>query len=67
MAGFFATLFHPSQIEDGTRRAAIESVANATDDLDAATARLTKTIDEMLRENDRANKRRRKDEGLHRQ
>ena len=53
MAGFFATLFKPDQISDGTRRAALETVAVAKEGLEAANDKLLDTIRDMLRENDR--------------
>lgn len=61
MAGFFATLFKPDQMADGTRRAALETVMVAREGLDEASDKLTATIREMLRENDRANQRQRRD------
>lgn len=62
MAGFFATLFKPDQMADGTRRAAIENVSVAREGLERSTDKLLETIRDMLRENDRVTIRRQRND-----
>ena len=61
MTGFFATLFKPDQMSDGTRRAALETVTVAKEGLEASSDKLLATIRDMLRENDRVTRRQQRD------
>lgn len=63
--GFFSSIMRANKIEDGTRRAAIETIVSAREDLETATAhaqsagnKLTDTIRDLMREQDRVTKRR---------
>jgi hypothetical protein len=63
--GFFSSIMRAGKIEDGTRRAVIETIVSAREDLEAATAhaekagnKLTDTIRDLMREQDRVTKRR---------
>lgn len=63
--GFFSSIMRAGKIEDGTRRAVIETIVSAREDLEAATAKaehagnkLTDTISDLMREQDRITKRR---------
>ena len=62
MAGFFATLFKPDQVQDGTRRAVMETVVQAREGVEKARNRLDDVITELLRDNDRVTKRQRENE-----
>lgn len=62
MAGFFSSVFKSHQVNDGTRRAAMETVISAREDLQAAGNRLNDTIRDLMREQDRVTKRQRKNE-----
>lgn len=62
---FFTSIMRAGKIEDGTRRAVMETVIAAREGLEAAQAdaeharnKLTDTIRDLMRENDRVTKRR---------
>jgi hypothetical protein len=62
---FFTSILRAGQVEDGTRRAVLETIVSAREGLEAAQAsaehagnKLTDTIRDLMRENDRVTKRR---------
>jgi hypothetical protein len=57
MAGFFATLTNRNQLQDGTRRAVMETVVQAREGVEQARNRLDGVISDLMRENDRITKR----------
>lgn len=68
MANFFTSILRAGKVEDGTRRAVIETIVAAREDLEAATAhaqnagnKLTDTIRDLMLEQDRVTQRRARD------
>ena len=64
MGNFFTSIMRANKVEDGTRRAVIETMVGAREDLERAVMhaeragnKLTNTISDLLRENDRVTKR----------
>jgi prefoldin subunit 5 len=62
---FLTSILRAGKVEDGTRRAAIETIVSARETLENAVAhaeqtrnKLTDTIGDLMRENDRLTKRR---------
>lgn len=62
---FLSSIMRAGKVEDGTRRAVTETIVAAREDLEAATARaehagnrLTDTIRDLMKEQDRVTKRR---------
>jgi hypothetical protein len=62
MVSFLTSVFRSNRIEDGTRRAAMETVILARQDLQAASSRLNDTINDLIRENDRVTRRQQRNE-----
>lgn len=57
MAGFFSTIMRKDQLQDGTRRAVMETVVNAREGVEQARNRLDSVIAELMQENDRVTQR----------
>lgn len=57
MVNFITSILRANRVEDGTRRAAMETVMTAREGLEDAKNQLSATIRDLLRENDRATKR----------
>lgn len=62
MVNFLTSILRSHQVNDGTRRAAMETVISAREDLQAAGNSLSNTIRDLMRENDRVTKRRERNE-----
>ena len=57
MVNFLTSILRANRVEDGTRRAAMETVMTAREGLQSAQNALSNTISDLLRENDRVTKR----------
>lgn len=62
MVNFITSILRANRVEDGTRRAAMETVMSAREGLQSAQNALSNTISDLLRENDRVTKRQQKNE-----
>jgi hypothetical protein len=62
MVNFLTSIFRANNLEDGTRRAAIETVASVREDFDASINSLQATIRDLMREQDRVTKRQQQNE-----
>lgn len=57
MLHFITSVINSNKVEDGTRRAAMETVISARESLTQASNALSETINDLMRENDRVTRR----------